>query len=300
MKKVTIFALMIVAVAAIFTSCKKDEPTGAVPTITFSNYPTGAYEIDFATLGVTTFDLSFVVTVTAEDEIKTFTAKKKVGSSSTPISPAPADFDGKTSYTYNYLGTFAEGDTYPVTLVFTVTDKSDQTTEKEFVVTKKTGTVTNPIYTHSSVSLTSAYSGPTAAEFVLATTGVTYNHTAAGGATFGFVSGGATNGATIFTKGFDFTLSSVPNPWNNQSYVVATTLTAAQFDAIQNETELLAAIPATVAGTKVNLLQDGAANSGTEVIAFVDGSGKKGLVKLPASLDNTAAQVISVTIKVQQ
>jgi hypothetical protein len=291
---------MIVAVAAIFTSCKKDEPTGAAPTISFSNYPAGAYEIDFATLGVTTFDLSFVVSITAEDEIKTFTAKKKVGSTTSNITPAPADFDGKTSYTYNYLGTFTETDTYPVELTFSVTDKSDQTTEKTFTVTKKTGTTPNPIFTHSSVSLTSAFSGPTAAEFVLATTGITYNHASAGGATFGFVSGGATNGATIFTKGFDFTLSSVPNPWNNQSYVIATTLTAAQFDAVQNETELLAAVPATITGTKVNLLQDGAGNSGVDVIAFVDGSGKKGLVKLPASLDNLAGQVISITIKVQQ
>jgi len=145
MKTLKFFALVLLAGATIFTSCKKDEETGPAPTISFSNYPSGAYEIDFATLGVTTFDLSFVVSVTAEEEISTFTAKKKVGSTTTNITPAPADFEGKTSYTYNYLGTFLETDTYPVTLTFTVTDKADQTTELVFTVTKKTGTTGTPL-----------------------------------------------------------------------------------------------------------------------------------------------------------
>lgn len=144
---------MLLAGATIFTSCKKDEETGPAPTISFSNYPTGAYEIDFATLGVTTFDLSFVVSVTAEEEISTFTAKKKIGSSTTNLT-APADFEGKTSYTYNYLGTFLETDTYPVFLIFTVTDKADQTTEHTFTVTKIiTGTPIGAINSYTGVTL---------------------------------------------------------------------------------------------------------------------------------------------------
>ncbi|PKP22788.1 MAG: hypothetical protein CVU05_02400 [Bacteroidetes bacterium HGW-Bacteroidetes-21] len=299
MKKIKLFALLLLAGATVFTSCKKDEETGPAPTLTFSNYPAGSYEIDFATLGATTFDLSFVVSVTAEEEISAFTAKKTVGGTTTNLT-APADFSGKTSYSYSYLGTFTETDVYPVSLVFTCTDKADQVTTKTFTVTKKTGTTPNPINTFTGISLTSAYSAPTAAEYVAAITGVTYNHTAAGAASFGFVSGGATNGATIFTKGFDFTLSSVPATWNNQSYVKETNLDAAAFDAITDEDALLAAFPAAFTQTKVNTLQDGAANAGVTVIAFIDGSGKKGFAKLPASMDNTAGQVISISIKVQQ
>lgn len=299
MKQIKFFALMLLAGATLFTGCKDDEPTGPAPTISFSNYPTGAYEIDFATLGVTTFDLSFVVSVTAEEEISTFTAKKKVGSSTTNLT-APADFEGKTSYTYNYLGTFLETDTYPVELIFTCTDKADQVTEMKFTVTKKTGTTPNPINTYPSLSLTSAFSGPTASEYVNAITGVLYNHddTGANTATFGFVSGGG-NGATFIASDHGLTLSSQPANWTTVANLVTTSVTAAQFDAITNETELLAVMPSSITEPYINHFEDGGTNATCEVFAF-EVAGKKGLVKVPSAIDNTAAQVISISIKVQQ
>ena len=289
---------MLLAGATVFTSCKKDEETTTAPSISFANN-VKTFEIDFATMA-DPYTVTIIPTVTAEGEINTFTVKKKnaLGASSTVT--VTGDFAGKTTFTETFNIQFASTEEFPIQVIFTVTDKEDRSQEEIFTVTKKTAVVTNPIYTHTGVSLTSAYSAPTAAEYVAALTGTTYNHTAAGTATFGFVSGGATNGSCIFTSGFDFTLSSVPSPWSNVSFVVATTLTAAQFDAVTNEPELLAVMPASVTGIKVNTLQDGAANAGVNVIAFIDGSGKKGLVKLPASMDNTAGQVISISIKVQQ
>ncbi|MBI5540125.1 MAG: hypothetical protein HY951_08705 [Bacteroidia bacterium] len=135
MRKLTFFALALVAGASLFTSCKKDEATSPAPTISFTNNETSK-ELNFTS--VATIDVTFNVTVAAEGEISTFTAKKKVSGTSVNITPAPADFAGKTSYTYNYTGTFLATDTYPVELIFTVTDKEDQTTEKIYTITKYT------------------------------------------------------------------------------------------------------------------------------------------------------------------
>ena len=137
MKQIKFFALMLLAGATMFTSCKPDDETGPAPTISFSNYPTGAYEIDFVGLGVTTFNLSFVVTVTAAEGISSFTATKKFGATTVNILPAPTGYVGETSYTYNYNGTFLQTDFYPVYLTFTVTDNANQTTELIFTLIKK-------------------------------------------------------------------------------------------------------------------------------------------------------------------
>jgi len=138
MKKMKMFALMLLAGVVFFSSCSSDDETGPAPTISFSNFPAGNYEIDFAT--VATFDLSFAVIITAEEQINTLSAKRKVGGTTVNITPAPTGFAGQTSFTYNFLGTFNETDTYPIELIFSVTDKADQTTEKTFTVTKKAPT----------------------------------------------------------------------------------------------------------------------------------------------------------------
>lgn len=149
MRKLTFFALALVAGASLFTSCKKDETTSPAPTISFTNNETSK-ELNFTS--VATIDVTFNVTVAAEGEISTFTAKKKVSGTSVNITPAPADFAGKTSYTYNYTGTFLATDTYPVELIFTVTDKEDQTTEKIFTITKYTASTGTPFGAFSSVT----------------------------------------------------------------------------------------------------------------------------------------------------
>ncbi|PKP22789.1 MAG: hypothetical protein CVU05_02405 [Bacteroidetes bacterium HGW-Bacteroidetes-21] len=154
----------------------------------------------------------------------------------------------------------------------------------------------------SSISLTSAYLAPSSSEYVNAVTGVTYNHAASGSnnATFGFISGGVSNGATLYTKSTDMTISATPNPWTNESYLAATTLTESEFDAITDGADLLTAMPSIINASKVNNLQDGATNSSVRVIAFIDGSGKKGLIKIPESITNNNDQVLTISIKVQQ
>jgi len=133
MKKVKFFALMFLAGATLFTSCKKDEETVASPTISVTNNKT-AYSVT-ATADTT---IIFNVTVAAEGEIDLFTIKKTVGSTTTSYG-SPTGFSGKTSYTYNFEQIFTATDTYPISFAFKVTDKEGQDASITVTVSKING-----------------------------------------------------------------------------------------------------------------------------------------------------------------
>ena len=133
MKKVKFLALMFLAGATLFTSCKKDEETVASPTISVTNNKT-AYSVT-ATADTT---IIFNVTVAAEGEIDLFTIKKTVGSTTTSYG-SPTGFSGKTSYTYNFEQIFTATDTYPISFAFKVTDKEGQDASITVTVSKITG-----------------------------------------------------------------------------------------------------------------------------------------------------------------
>jgi len=133
MKKVKFLALMFLAGATLFTSCKKDEETVAAPTISVTNNKT-AYSVT-ATADTT---IIFNVTVAAEGEIDLFTIKKTVGSTTTSYG-SPTGFSGKTSYTYNFEQIFTATDTYPISFAFKVTDKEGQDASITVTVSKING-----------------------------------------------------------------------------------------------------------------------------------------------------------------
>jgi len=133
MKKVKFLALMYLAGATLFTSCKKDEETVAAPTISVTNNKT-AYSVT-ATADTT---IIFNVTVAAEGEIDLFTIKKTVGSTTTSYG-SPTGFSGKTSYTYNFEQIFTATDTYPISFAFKVTDKEGQDASITVTVSKING-----------------------------------------------------------------------------------------------------------------------------------------------------------------
>ena len=133
MKKVKFLALMFLAGATLFTSCKKDEETVASPTISVTNNKT-AYSVT-ATADTT---IIFNVTVAAEGEIDLFTIKKTVGSTTTSYG-SPTGFSGKTSYTYNFEQIFTATDTYPISFAFKVTDKEGQDASITVTVSKING-----------------------------------------------------------------------------------------------------------------------------------------------------------------
>lgn len=129
MKKLFAISLIVLAGAAIFTSCKEDETTPA-PTISVTNNKT-AYSIT-ATSDTT---ITFNVTVTAEGEIDQFTIKKTVGTTTTSYGN-PTNFAGKTSYTYNFQETFTSAMDYPISFTFKVVDKKSQEASITVTVSK--------------------------------------------------------------------------------------------------------------------------------------------------------------------
>jgi len=129
MKKVKFLALMFLAGATLFTSCKKDETLPAA-TISVSNNTT-TYTLKFVT--VTDTSVLFNVTVTAEAEIESYSMKKTIGSTEVSY-PATGDkgiaatgYTGLTSYTYHFDENFLKTETFPQTFKFSVTDKDGNT-----------------------------------------------------------------------------------------------------------------------------------------------------------------------------
>lgn len=140
MKKLFVIALIFAVGGMIFTSCKKDE-TKPAPTISVTNNKTN-YLIT-ATADTT---ITFNVNVTAEAEIKDFTIKKTVGSTTTSYGN-PTGFSGQTSYTYNFNETFHPTDTYPISFTFKVVDKEDQEASITVTINKISAPATTPLNT---------------------------------------------------------------------------------------------------------------------------------------------------------
>lgn len=140
MKKLFAISLIVLAGAAIFTSCKKDETTPA-PTISVTNNKTA-----YAITATADTAITFNVTVSAEGKIDQFTIKKTVGSTTTSYG-SPTGFSGETSYTYNFSETFHATDTYPISFTFKVVDKDAQEASITVTIEKINSPSTTPLNT---------------------------------------------------------------------------------------------------------------------------------------------------------
>ena len=149
MKKLTFFALMLLAGASLFTSCKKDE-TNAAATISVTNNKT-AYTI--YTLAAADTTILFNVTIDAAAKIETFTMKKTVGSTTVSY-PATGDagvaatgYAGETAFTYHFSENFTNTETFPITYKFAVVDKDGNTADVSVTVDKQAAAVNTPFAT---------------------------------------------------------------------------------------------------------------------------------------------------------
>jgi hypothetical protein len=134
MKKLSFLALMLFAIAAVFTNCSTDDSVPG-PDITFAN-GISSTDIDFSVSDP--FTVSIVTTVTAEGEIKTLTVVKKDATGSrTPIT-ITGSYSGKATFSETFVLEFASSDNFPFQIVFNVTDKNGKGKEKIYSVTKKT------------------------------------------------------------------------------------------------------------------------------------------------------------------
>ena len=134
MKKIKFLALMMVAGALVFTSCKKDEEVAA-PTISFSG--ASSYEVALAD----STRIVFNADIKADGKVDAFTVTRTEVTGTTETSGSPEDVSaakGETAYTYNFDETFKATDFAgidKILYVFNVTDKEGASVSKTLTIT---------------------------------------------------------------------------------------------------------------------------------------------------------------------
>ncbi|MCX7863394.1 MAG: hypothetical protein N2449_10415 [Bacteroidales bacterium] len=290
MKKLMSLALLVLAGAALFTSCKKDETVPA-PEITVTNN-----KVEYNITATADTTITFNVTVKAEGEIDQFTIKKIVGSTETSYGN-PTGFAGKTDYVYNFQETFTPAMTYPISFKFKVVDKEGQ--EASITVTVKkitTGGQGTPFGQFQTYTVTLGAQNHTTGSSFASSNGNVYtlSQAAQNSALIDFMYYyGATNLATLAAPGDAQTsavYSAVSN-WqtkNNTKFVKNPTI---NFDNLSATTDISGVTFGS--DTKANQL---AANN---IIAFKTDAGKIGFIKVN-SITGTNDGTINITVKVQQ
>ena len=289
MKKVKFFALMFLAGATLFTSCKKDDSLPASPTISFANN-VSSFEIDYATM-VNPYTVTITPTVTADGEISTFTVKKKDATGASSTITVTGSFSGKTTFTETFNLSIDSASSFPLQIIFNVTDKSDQGMEKIFTITRKTGSSGNPIYTFTPTPLGAQNASEGSFFASVAGTGTVYSQSQA-----------AANAANIYITygviGTTPNILSLPERANNgftavtggpTVYYKASSITTTQFDAMTDDlgfSNITASTTPKIAVTAGNVYE------------FVNGT-KKGLIKVTAITAGTSGNMTMV-VKVQQ
>jgi len=291
---------MLVISTLVFTiGCSKDNEDKPGPSISFTG------DVTSAVLTGDSLAVEFVATINAEGEISTFTITKKIytasGSSTVAITPQ-SSFKGETSVqeVFNQLvraSNFDNGVT-KIEYIFNVTDKQDLGAEKIFTVTKARTPLAISTYT---AVIMGAQSNMTDGSYLYAVEGTVANQTTAD-ANQGSVDivyyYGASNFATLVAPN-DVTINggagnlTLCQSWTtkNATKFGVSTLTATEFDAINNDTELYS-----ISGLTATKLIDLAIG---DVISFTTVEGKNGLIKVTA-LTTGLSGAITITVKVQQ
>jgi len=298
MKKLFAISLIVLAGAAMFTSCKKDD-TKPAPEISVTNNKT-AYTIT-ATSDTT---ITFNVTVTAEAEIDQFTIKKTVGSTTTSYGN-PTGFAGKTSYTYNFNETFHSTDTYPISFTFKVVDKDAQEASITVTISKVQGGTTGTPF-----GAFNSYTAVLMGGQNNATTGSFY--ASVGNHVYTLSQAAANSAAVDFAYYYGETnLATLSAPADPQITSVANFSTIANWQTrnatkfVKNPTIDFANISTTTDISGVTFGTDLKANqlSVGDVVAFKTDAGKIGFAKVTAitQINGTNSEgTITIDVKVQQ
>ncbi len=286
-----LIGLLLMAAIIGFTSCSEDDDDVIGPSISF--FGGDFIDGDYIAAPGETLQFSWLATQ-GDAKLESFSVTKESVTLEDYVEPdIPKDNYQDT------LSTDAPLNVGSYIYAFKVTDKDGETASKSFTITVEEQA--SDIETYSSTTIVSAYLAATAgSQYMDATTGTTYRHDATGSenATFGFISGGG-SGAVILASGTSLSLTQKPSGWSNAAKLATTNLTGSEFDAISDETALLDAMPSSINSDEIKNLQDGETNDNVTVIAF-DDNGTKGLIKLPASLNNDQDQSITIDVKVQQ
>jgi hypothetical protein len=286
-----ILGIALIAMVGIFTACEEDETATIDITPKTSNPDT--------VVANTAVSLEF--SIITDENIETIELSKNGGL----IDMKEDNFTGKTSDTYVYNDTLAGSNEAGTTLkmALSVTDSKDNMEVYGFdIYVKSPETTGDPINTYSDKILGS-YDNATDGSSFASIDGTVYSWSDASNNSeevdlVYFY--GATNEATLAAPNdsdaesvFDF------SGWSTQNATKfgTTTLTASDFDAIDDDVEIKEEA-SNLTATKVNQL------AADDVIAFQTAStsanaSKKGLIKIN-SITSGSDGTIDITVKVQQ
>ena len=297
MKKMKLFALMFLAGALIFSSCKKDDEEVAIagPSITFQG---GNNSLDFDdTVGI---DVN--VDFTAEGEVSVFKLTFLDGDS---IFDLTSTYKGDKSGTYRFIreksliGADLQKGLGEVKYIFTLTDKESNTKTATYTVTAA-GSQAGPINTYTTVllggqdntTLGSAYDAE--GNEVFSMTGITATNQAK--VDFLFAYGSTSHYYIGSPSNSDIAISHDMTGWTtkNATVIATSTVTNTEFDAITDDAAIVTAT-ANISGTKANDL------SSNDIFALITVDGKKGLVKVISTEGTSGAnRKITLEVKIQQ
>ncbi len=273
MKKLTIIAIALVAIATSFISCKKDSTTS--PVITFANIADSATSL---TVTGSSYGLTFTVTSDAGLS-KVVISETRGGTTST--TQTITSFDNNNSYTQLYNVTNISTS---VTVIISATDKNDLNTSRQLVITKQ-GNAAGPINTYTAVLLGS--NNNTSAGSYLATSTGTVYHAAdkqTQSSVIDIIYGTTTDNVDEFFSP-DLAISGITG--GNATTFATSSI---NFDNVTDDA-LLQSITASnkeLSGFSVG-----------SVIQFVTQAGKKGIFKVTAYTSGDSGSV-TINVKVQQ
>lgn len=304
MKKLNLVLLMFLGFVGMATisSCTPEENDDVKPSMTFSTDNDGITNNKSVVEGESLFfKISAVQNPTTKKSLQSLTIKS--------ITDNTAHID--TVITINaesYLGSFtfyAPPAPQVEKFTFTLTDKAGETSTKVITITATPAVNPNPITSHIDIIMLGAQTNGTYGSYLDANTGTVYKqiqsipNSAAIDMIYFYGTNASLNNNATLASPKDATVNGGTgnlamavgmNPQNDTKFA-ATTITAAQFDAMTNDADF----PATVtAGTKANNL------AADDVIAFKTADGKIGLIKIKAFTGTAATGTMTVDVKIQQ
>ena len=298
MKKMKLFALMFLAGALIFSSCKKDDDDVAIagPSITFQN---GNNSLDFDTNNPEGIDVN--VDFKADGKVASFKITFLDGDS---IIDLTSTYKGDKSGTYRFersaakVGADLQKGSGTVKYLFTLIDKEDNKKQATYIVKIARGDINS--YTavllggQSNLSEPSAYDAESNSKI-----SVSNNTSTEDQAKVDFIFAyGTSNEYYIAAPSNDdiATSHSDVSSWTtrNATKVGTTGVTSVIFDAIDDDALIISSTDG-ISTEKVNHL------TVNQVFGFITVNGKKGLAKV-VSVEGTdpASRKITLDVKVQQ
>ncbi|MBC8343132.1 MAG: hypothetical protein ISR55_08050 [Bacteroidetes bacterium] len=281
-KRNLLLAAIVISVTGFFTAC--EEPAGLAPVIAFLN------NVTETTLAAGVDSFTVAGTITSENGLAEVKLFKVTATGETQIGNAITTFTDKTNYAFQF---FIQNIDENTTVKVEATDESNLTKSANFMIIVTGGAI------DSWTETLGAQSNTTTGSSFASSNGQVYLWAAAtaNSSLIDFIYFyGATNQATLAAPDDTDVATVFPSVtgWatRNDTRYANTSLSAANFDAIMGDNDIITAATG-ASDTKANHLANG------DVVAFITAAGKMGLVKI-GTLTASNTGTMEIAVKVQQ